>query len=237
MPKGYTKEQLQALYNSFIGTKQGHLTVVRPATPEENAGQPGNSKWWLCRCDCGNSIFVKTAYLQGTAGRGDYAVQSCGCYRTIRHFLSNAKMLDQEDEEWLYNFYTQDWDKFALLNNLIVRTSGIKTQDWISKEEYKNFYEHWYYDPQFNAVYNFWKNADPTNTFYDWAKPSIDHKIPKSKGGLNTIENLQFLTSFENLAKRDMTHDEWTDFKLNSHTTSDYFIENIMRGGENNNNE
>lgn len=43
--------------------RQGHLEVIRAATPEENKQQPGSAKWWLCKCDCGNEIFVKTAYL------------------------------------------------------------------------------------------------------------------------------------------------------------------------------
>lgn len=51
--------------------------------------------------------------------------------------------------------------------------------------------------------------------------------IPKSKGGTNELNNLQVLTVFENLAKRDMTWDEWNIFKEKTNTTSDYFIENI----------
>ncbi len=62
-------------------------------------------------------------------------------------------------------------------------------------------------------------------------KPSIDHIIPKSRGGSNDKENLQFLTLFENLAKRDMTQEEWNNFKKNTHTQSDYFIENIQAKG------
>ena len=69
-------------------------------------------------------------------------------------------------------------------------------------------------------------------TFYDWAKPSLDHIIPSSKGGSNTLDNFQFLTTFENLAKRDMTMDEWKNFKQKTNTTSDYFIENIMKARE-----
>lgn len=233
MPKGYTKQDLDQLYNSFIGMRQGRLTVIRPATPEENKSRPGESKWWLCKCECGNEIFVKTAYLQGNAGRGDYKIESCGCLQKIRHFLASSTMLDKSDEQWLYGFYQEDWEKFQILHQCIVRTSGIKTNDWKSKDEYKQFYESFWNDKQFNAVYNFWINhKNQNNTFYDWSKPSLDHIVPKGRGGTNNKNNLQFLTVFENLSKRDMTMDEWNAFKVSTNTKSDFFIENILKGDD-----
>ena len=64
------------------------------------------------------------------------------------------------------------------------------------------------------------------------AKPSIDHKTPVSRGGNNDIQNLQFLTVFENLCKRDMTEQEWLLFKNKTSTKSEYFIENILKEGD-----
>ena len=46
--------------------------------------------------------------------------------------------------------------------------------------------------------------------------------------GKNNLENFQFLTTFENLAKRDMTMEEWNNFKNLTNTKSNYFIENII---------
>lgn len=229
MPKGYTKEQLQQLYESFKGMRQGHLEVVRAATPEENKQQSGSAKWWLCKCDCGNEIFVKTAYLQGTTGRGDYKINSCGCLRRVNHFIASSRMLDSSDESWLYNFYLEDWEKFSFIHQATIRTSGIKTEDWKDKNEYKYFLEYWWNDKQFNTIYEFWKKQERFSTFYDLAKPSLDHKIPKSRGGTNTLDNLQFLTVFENLSKRDFTQEEWEQFKKDTNTHSEYYIEEILQ--------
>ena len=49
------------------GQKFGRLTVLEPA---ENAG--GRTAW-LCRCDCGKKIVVKTCHLR------DGHTKSCGC--------------------------------------------------------------------------------------------------------------------------------------------------------------
>lgn len=186
----------------------------------------------MCKCDCGNICFKRTSSLTGKDGRGDYLTSSCGCLRTIRAFIASSKILTNEDEEWLYTFYNNDWEKFQLLHRAYI-TSGIKVSD-ISKEEYKQFFNYFWKDKQFNLVYNFWKSQKDTPTFYDLAKPSLDHIIPKSKGGSNSLDNFQFLTVFENLNKRDFTQSEWEQFKLENHTKSDFYIENILGGDENN---
>ena len=59
---------------------------------------------------------------------------------------------------------------------------------------------------------------------YDWYKPSLDHIVPKSRGGDNSLDNLQYLTVFENLSKRDMTMIEWEEFKQKTNTKSELFL-------------
>lgn len=44
---------------------------------------------------------------------------------------------------------------------------------------------------------------------------TLDHIIPKSKGGGNDISNLTFLSWFENRAKDNMSLSEWNSIKQN----------------------
>ena len=107
--------------------------------------------------------------------------------------------------EWLMSF--GDLEKLKYLNSTITkgRTCNFCT------EEYIEFINKFFYDEQFNMIYNKWKENDKNN----FLKPSLDHIIPKSRGGESVVENFQFLTWFENRAKVDMTQDEWSEIKNN----------------------
>lgn len=204
----------------------GKLKVLSLVPVNERPSQK-HGNYWLCECECGNLVKVPTSYL---TGNGNYIQKSCGCDRKKKAFeaTSNINLTSEELEQY------DDFEKFLLIHKALIRTSGNDSYYYNNHPElYREIINYFYYEKQFNALYSFWKNSEMKNvTFYDWAKPSLDHIVPKSKGGTNTLDNFQFLTTFENLAKRDMTMEEWQNFKKRTHTCSDYFIENIMKRGQ-----
>ena len=114
--------------------------------------------------------------------------------------------------EWLMQF--SDFSKLKLLNEVITNRSG----RWdVSTEWYKDYIENFYNDNQFNMIYNTWIASGKVK----YKKPSVDHVIPKSRGGSNSLDNLQFLSWFENRCKNDMSQNEWDNLKLNM---EDYLI-------------
>jgi len=109
--------------------------------------------------------------------------------------------------EFLMNF--KDIEKLKFLNQSI--TNRDKRWSDTDSEWYKNYLTKFYFDDQFNKIYKQWIDDDK----YFWLKPTIDHIIPKSIGGKNNIENLQFLSWFENRAKTNMSQQEWDKLKKN----------------------
>lgn len=116
------------------------------------------------------------------------------------------------DHKWLMQF--KDFKKLKLLNDAITDRDG----RWnVNTEWYREYLIKFYNDNQFNTVYKKWVESN----FDKHKKPSIDHIIPKSKGGNNDLDNLQFLSWFENRCKNDMTQEEWNNLKSN---IEEYFI-------------
>ena len=113
--------------------------------------------------------------------------------------------------EWLSQF--EDVEKLKFLNRCITDRGGRfkVNDDW-----YKSYILKFYYDRQFDNIYKKWFGSGDK-----YLIPTIDHINPKANGGNNEIDNLQFLTWFENRAKNDMSQDEWDRVKTN---IKDYLI-------------
>lgn len=211
----------------LIGKNIGKLKVLSLVPTNERPTQ-NHGNYWLCECECGNFVKVPTTYLTGNS---NYTQTSCGCERKQRAFQASTKI--QVSNQFL-DQYKDNFEKFLFIHHAIMGTSGNSSSYYEKHQiEYEEIINFFWNDKQFNTLYSLWlKNKKLNNTFYDLLKPSLDHIIPSSKGGKNELSNFQFLTTFENLAKRDMTMEEWNLFKLKTNTKSDYFIENIMKERE-----
>lgn len=115
--------------------------------------------------------------------------------------------------EWLMKF--EDIEKLKILNKSITREY---MKEGFTTEIYQSFIERFYYDKQFNIIYDRWL----TDINNEWMRPSLDHIHPRSQGGkLTDLDNLQFLTWLENKCKSTFSSDRWCEIKNN---INNYFI-------------
>ena len=103
---------------------------------------------------------------------------------------------------------------------LLVRLTSKHFKHLGSDAARKAFLDRFYFDGQFNRIYDKWLESGKSK----WLFPSLDHKVSKCNGGSWELDNLQFLTWFENRAKAEMNQDEWESFKQSTQTKSDLFV-------------
>ena len=135
---------------------------------------------------------------------------------TRDHIIKNMIAHIKYDVDYGFINQFEDIEKVKILNRLLVRD---RVSAHFDTGKYKQFITVFYYDKQFNAIYDKWNNRKNK-----WYAPSLDHKHPLSRGGSYEIDNLQILTWFENRAKAEMTQAEWETFKHETNTSSDLFI-------------
>ena len=97
-------------------------------------------------------------------------------------------------------------EKLKVLNKLLRRE---RVAEHFDLEKYKQFVIKFYYDAQFNKVYDDYILENKAQ----YAMPSLDHVIPLSRGGSWELENLQILSWVENRAKYNFLPDEWEYIK------------------------
>lgn len=118
------------------------------------------------------------------------------------------------DVDWIWLSQFDDIEKLKCLNDCITNREGRFSVD---TEWYKQYILKFYSDNQFNFIYDKWLDSGKDK----YKKPSIDHINPRSNGGLNALDNIQFLSWFENRCKNNMSQAEWDLLKSK---ISDYFI-------------
>lgn len=124
------------------------------------------------------------------------------------------------DENLDFSRYS-DYGKIRVLSKVLTR---YRNEIGHSTAVRQSFLDRFYHDVQFNAVYREWLLHGKSQWWY----PSLDHIMPTSRGGSNDLDNLQFITWFENRSKGNMTPSEWGDFKKETNMMADVFIESIL---------
>ena len=103
------KNNLPKSFEDLTGKRYGKLVVVRYLSPEERTTKNYN---WLCKCDCGKSIFANATKLK------DGHTKSCGCLRKqakgrnyedltgkhFNHFTVIRKLKPEERKARSYNW-------------------------------------------------------------------------------------------------------------------------------------
>ena len=100
----------------------------------------------------------------------------------------------------------EDLEKIKYLNHAISRK-----RDYMgfTDDDYRAYIERFYYDNKFNSLYQKW-----IETGDKWIKPSLDHIHAKAAGGSLLVDNLRFVSWFENRAKNDIPLEDWESMKL-----------------------
>lgn len=96
----------------------------------------------------------------------------------------------------------EDIDKLKCLTSILNKD---RVRQFFTDEQYKNFICKFYYDEIFNYTYENWISENKKQ----YAKPSLDHKVPLSKGGTWALENLQIIPWCINRAKYNFMPEEW----------------------------
>lgn len=115
-----------------------------------------------------------------------------------------------------------DYQRLKFLTALLAKRKPFLGGDDLSRQ---SFLDHFYFDEAFNAVYDAWLASGKNKWFY----PSLDHKHAASNGGGWGLDNLRFITWFENRAKAEMGVEEWETFRESTCTHSRLFIDQILR--------
>ena len=111
--------------------------------------------------------------------------------------------------------------RYKDFNKLKFLTRGVSRhrKEFEGDEKFIAYLDKFYFCKEFNKQYDRWIESGKNK----WYMPTIDHINPKASGGCCDLDNLRFITWFENRAKAEMPLDEWEEFKRKTNTKSDLF--------------
>ena len=182
--------------NDLIGRKFGRLTVLE-RYPEKKKGYIQ----WVCECQCGNIIVVRSDLLKSGNTR------SCGCLAKEIHSmrcreLGLTRATHKKSNTRLYKIYANMKDRCYNKNNHAYKDYGLRgitiCKEWL--ESFNAFYE-W----AINNGYGDNLTIDRKNNNSGYS-PNNCRWITRTEQSLNTRHN-KFIT-YNN---KTQTLKEWTD--------------------------
>lgn len=176
----------------LTGKKFGLLRVVGPSKKPKD----DRSRFWECRCACGNTTHVRTSALNNGSS------QSCGCKRIKSNSGENHFRVKNIIKKYGEAISTTDpWYQMASRTLHRCKEFGIRT-GFKSRAEFGIYLRNLATErcPVFNEPFVFGHKNVP-----DKMSPSIDKIIPK-KGYVRG--NIQIISYKANTMKQDATLDE-----------------------------
>lgn len=127
----------------------------------------------------------------------------------------NFKKNDRYKAEKEFYEQFEDYRKVKFLKRLLPKNAKKE----LPKEQYKAYLLKFYYDKQFNLLFDEW-----IKTGNILLRPSFDHIQPLSKKGSTSLENIQIISWIENCMKNSSTQEQWEKFKQDTNMKADFLF-------------
>ena len=159
---------------------------------------------------------IKVKYIftedhkKNLSGPNENKGSSKGTKATVEQNYKNMASHLRYNVDYLWLMQFEDFEKLKFLNKAVARDRDYKFDTHI----YIDYILRFYNDEKFNDVYSKWlfNNKDI------WLRPSLDHIKPKlGSDEIDCIDNLEFITWFENRCKSNINIDNWIEMKKNIH--------------------
>lgn len=182
----------------LTGQRFGRLVVVSRAEDKETKKKEikQHSKFWVCQCDCGNTIIVSTIHLK------DGHTKSCGCWHD-----ENSKTVGRTHgmaHTRLHGVWNSMLRRCYNPKNLKYKNYGARgitvCEEW---KQFINFYK--------------WAMATGYDKNAEYGECTIDRI---DVNGNYCPENCRWTTNYEQM--RNMTNNHWITYQGETHILADW---------------